>query len=946
MAVTNRWVALLRSHHGWFWSASILVCLACYPDVIFGGRTFLSMGRTAASYDRLPLAAGYSGRVAPRAEIDPGSEAWMVHPTAYLERRALMHGDLPQWNRHNGLGHPALSNGQTGTLNPLHWIVLLNPDWPALWDLYYLALRFVAGLFGCYFLFTLGAPKELAVLAAPFGAVNGIFTIFLNRADLAGYALMPAVLFCLAALRRAPGLGRAVALAIAMYVCLTGGHPEPAFATLFVCGLVGIGLCALDGPPVRRYLLFTAAGAAMAALIAAPYWLPFLLRIPQSWSAHERGAGYGARPASVALLWLAPNAFAQGMRGLWDMPAQNFGFFGCFMGLLTLIGVLAAIAIPAFRRAALWAVGPILLALRIYGAPGTAWLGHLPLLDRMPFELYGQFPVIYPLGAFGMTGLAALIGASSRRQAIVVGLAAAVALEALLLAPFYADGLSPVWSKQLLLDINLILLAVALCWLSVSSAVPPAVRRLGRALLFAGVAAELVSYREHLSDRGNPTAIPPYARWLQERQEREGPFRTMGLGYTMIPNFATVFGLEDVRLCDALVSPEYVKFIRRFVQKDLQWSWLLSADPVAGFDLHNRALDWLNVRYVVGGVDAAVLPTRLELQVRASGHQAFEHRVYNIDGSVLPVLYQHPNDEGSVEVRVPSDRPILAFALAQDPVVWNAPGDGATYELAISRAGARPVTVYSRTFDPKNNPGDRHWLRDRIDLSRWKGSQVTFTLRARSANTASDWGGWGDLHWETPAGDREPVAGPLPIVFRDDTLAFVMDRGNVWPRVFAVAQPIVEASPDAVLEKIGALVAADGGPYAVVDESFPAAAWTALCGSGGCAPQRELHASIGGPVYGTNDVALQVKVDKPAVLVLSDLLMPGWTAMVDGQPQKIFPANYLFRGLLLSPGAHTVRMEYRPPAWRWALLLGVLGWVLAGAALFAERRRLTASSKA
>ena len=68
--------------------------------------------------------------------------------------------------------------------------------------------------------------------------------------------------------------------------------------------------------------------------------------------------------------------------------------------------------------------------------------------------------------------------------------------------------------------------------------------------------------------------------------------------------------------------------------------------------------------------------------------------------------------------------------------------------------------------------------------------------------------------------------------------------------------------------------------------------------------------------------------------------------MVDGQPQKIFPANYLFRGLLLSPGAHTVRMEYRPPAWRWALLLGVLGWVLAGAALFAEQRRLTASSKA
>jgi hypothetical protein len=518
---------------------------------------------------------------------------------------------------------------------------------------------------------------------------------------------------------------------------------------------------------------------------------------------------------------------------------------------------------------------------------------------------------------------------------------AVLLIEALLLAPIYAEGaLSPVWSRQLLLDMNLVLLAAVLCWSSASASLPAVVRRGARFLLFACVAGELVSYREHLSDRGNPTALPGYAKWLQQGQTKEGPFRVMGLGYVMMPNFATSFGLEDVRLCDALVNPEYNEFVHRFLQKDLQWQWLLSANPADGFDVHNPILDWLNVRYLIGGPSLAVAPTPLEAEVRASGHPGWERRVYIIDEMALPVLYQHPNDEGTVTLSVPTDRPVLAFALAQDPTVWNAPGDGVTYELKVSAGGSVSQAVFSRSFDPKNKPADRHWLRDRIDLSRWKGKQIRLTLRASSENTASDWGGWGDLHWESVAGDREPVQPILPIAFRDDSKAWVLENRHVWPRAFAADRPFIEAGPERVLDRIAALEMRGGEPQAVVGADFPRPAWERLCAGGACAPERPLRPSIGRIVYGTNWVSFEARVEKPAVLVLSDLLAPGWRATVDGRPEALFHANYLFRGLVVGPGAHTVHMQYRPREWIWAFLLAGGGWVLIAGAIFAQRRNL------
>ena len=74
-------------------------------------------------------------------------------------------------------------------------------------------------------------------------------------------------------------------------------------------------------------------------------------------------------------------------------------------------------------------------------------------------------------------------------------------------------------------------------------------------------------------------------------------------------------------------------------------------------------------------------------------------------------------------------------------------------------------------------------------------------------------------------------------------------------------------------------------------------------------------------------VTLEAELDRPGLLVLTDLMFPGWEARVDSAPAPIFRTNLLFRGLYLGSGKHVVEFEYHAPR----LALGA--WVSAASFL-------------
>ncbi|MEX1233289.1 MAG: YfhO family protein [Planctomycetaceae bacterium] len=65
--------------------------------------------------------------------------------------------------------------------------------------------------------------------------------------------------------------------------------------------------------------------------------------------------------------------------------------------------------------------------------------------------------------------------------------------------------------------------------------------------------------------------------------------------------------------------------------------------------------------------------------------------------------------------------------------------------------------------------------------------------------------------------------------------------------------------------------------------------------------------------YSLDRIAVDVAVDKPGYLVLTDLWYPGWTAEANGKPLPILPANYAFRAVPISPGEQTIVFRYSPP---------------------------------
>jgi hypothetical protein len=61
-----------------------------------------------------------------------------------------------------------------------------------------------------------------------------------------------------------------------------------------------------------------------------------------------------------------------------------------------------------------------------------------------------------------------------------------------------------------------------------------------------------------------------------------------------------------------------------------------------------------------------------------------------------------------------------------------------------------------------------------------------------------------------------------------------------------------------------------------------------------------------------NLVNVKVACQKPGVLILTDTYYPGWHAYLDGKEVKIERANYLFRGVQIPAGEHTVEFRYLP----------------------------------
>ncbi|MCS7220485.1 MAG: hypothetical protein RML36_14185 [Anaerolineae bacterium] len=113
------------------------------------------------------------------------------------------------------------------------------------------------------------------------------------------------------------------------------------------------------------------------------------------------------------------------------------------------------------------------------------------------------------------------------------------------------------------------------------------------------------------------------------------------------------------------------------------------------------------------------------------------------NGDTRPVMVTHPPAQVSYRLRLPDQPAFLWLSLALDPVTWGWGGDGATFVLAIDDGGG-PSVAFQRHIG--NGPEDQRWHDVTVDLTPWRGREVTLTFSAEPGpanDYTGDRGGWG-----------------------------------------------------------------------------------------------------------------------------------------------------------------------------------------------------------
>jgi hypothetical protein len=129
----------------------------------------------------------------------------------------------------------------------------------------------------------------------------------------------------------------------------------------------------------------------------------------------------------------------------------------------------------------------------------------------------------------------------------------------------------------------------------------------------------------------------------------------------------------------------------------------------------------------------------------------------------------------------------------------------------------------------------------------------------------------------------------------------VLPAGDAVQAEHALAGAREQLDEVAVVEQpTGAMLSASGGGEAVVEE------------------------------IGWNSARFRVHADGAAVLVTSDLDLPGWSATVDGRSTAVRPANVAMRAVAVPAGDHVVAFRYRPAGFRYGVILALVGALALG----------------
>jgi hypothetical protein len=593
----------------------LLLALLLGP-VLFGGGVLLPLGNLPGHIPYRYLPPSDPPSIGLQSDLVVQIAPWQLQV-----RRALGEGRWPLWNSLAGAGMPLLGDPQSQSFQPL--IVAAYP-----FDLWRgvgitAALRILLAL---VFLFLLLRRQGLGAGAALCGSLAyglGGFLLFWLGWPLANCAaLLPAVLYAIVRCDEEGGARDFLLLSLALAGLLLAGHPEAQVYSLALAGLFALARAWRRrwegaGRLLARYGL----AAALAGGFAAPVLLPILDYLPKSHRSYM--IAYHLAPRPLGELWAelgrpetlafwreraaerllptaAPRAFGDhfsywGSGNLFEDASGFAGSAALLAAALTLTG--RRCRFPQERLMTAVLLGSLLLLAQPPGFDRLA--GRLPLAGPTAIHQHQRLLLLVVLS------LAYLAACEVERRArgegsrwVVPAVAAALAG---LVAWVYLTYPSPE-NPELLAEFRqgwlrthlLVLTGAAVLltfrgkrWIPWAFGVLLAVELLPAHGPYVRPAPRRLAYPE----------TPP----LRFLQSHLGDSRFLGLGRGILPpNFASVHGLNDVRVDNPALPAGYIHTTHPLLRR--------SPVPVLGRPEH-PIYDLLSVRYVMTrpGVDIPLL---------------------------------------------------------------------------------------------------------------------------------------------------------------------------------------------------------------------------------------------------------------------------------------------------------------------------------------------------
>jgi hypothetical protein len=522
---------------------------------LFTGKALVT-NRVYGGYDILFLSAPFSDYAKDYGVTTVHNGFLLDHvlqmvPWQRQVRESFAQRRWPLWNPAMDSGEVLAAGMQAAPLNPINLIALLLPlD---------LATTFAASMvFFLAALFTFAFAREVEcsegaslIAAAGYTLCSGM-AFFGTWPHGRSWSVLPFILLGVRRVVRNRDLGAAVLLMVAFILLIVFGHPETMLHAVAIGAIYGLFELMPDWRNALRPALLAIASGVIALLLTAITLLPFIAALP--WSFDYRIRQYAPPPATAHEISKAiRETFLPYYGGAsWHTPTTEWDFGLARVGSIIL--ALALIATFRLRRrdARFFAVLGVIGLLASWKAPPIDPLLRLLPLFKIAFNDRLGFAAAFSMALLAAMAFDARAPRFDRR--IVIGVASLLAIAA---ASFWrmqvALGVDP---KLLIAAAAAELLGLALLF----AALGTRSRRAAAAMIVIAIAAQ------RLVEDGNIHPTIPRRMFypsvpLIAAVPREPLFRFTAIDNMVIPNVATMYGLEDVRGYSAMTFYPYIETV-------------------------------------------------------------------------------------------------------------------------------------------------------------------------------------------------------------------------------------------------------------------------------------------------------------------------------------------------------------------------------------------------